>query len=155
MYYDLSYSVCETKLFFFSEILFISRLWKKGGLRTSPSPANDSRKEKLQGQRLVMCSGDNLRDWNCSSQPSYFHWLQLACPHELQKRPTPRFFITGIHCRFLIAEFGTREDTMSVTNVKSTEHSTSKNNPCRLTEQSKDCFFFVVFGVTFTEIKIS
>ena len=48
--------------FSFSGILIISRLWKKGGLRTSPSPANDSRKEKLQGQRLVICSGDNLRD---------------------------------------------------------------------------------------------
>lgn len=63
--------------------------------------------------------------------------------------------MAGFHCRFLIAGFGTREDTMSVMNVKSTEHSTSKNNPCRLTEQSKDCFFFVVFGVKFTKIKIS
>ena len=88
----------------FSGILIISRLWKKGGLRTSPSPANDSRKEKLQGQRLVMCSGDNLRDWNYSWQPSYFHWLRLACPHELQKKTYSEVF----HCWISLPVFDCR-----------------------------------------------
>ena len=45
MYYDLSYSVCETKLFFFSGILIISRL-EKGEL----AYVSESSKRQLKGK---------------------------------------------------------------------------------------------------------